>query len=781
MSKKDLRVKIGEVKTEKGTMKDLEISIGRIFEEEWEEPVGPTPFPSIKDLRNWDFKLLKRYKPFYMPFCDLCCFCTYGKCDLTKNKRGACGIDMAGQQARIVLLACAIGAATHCGHARHLVEHLIEEYGRDTPLSMGENVEIEAPHVRLVCGIRPRKIKDLEIALDYVENQVTHLLSAIHTGQEGHWMDFESKVFHAGMIDHVAMEIADIAQIAVYNFPKADPDAPLVELGAGVVDSKKPTILVVGHNVPPAIAIADYLTKENLVGSVEVAGLCCTAIDLTRYSSFAKIIGPMSWTLRFIRSGLADVIVVDEQCVRTNLVEEAKKIGALFIATSEKNCQGLPNRTNDPADQIVDDLVSGKQPGVLIFDTEKVGEVAVKAALAVAPKRKKKRSLLTPKEIIEGSKKCIKCQECIKACPDNLPVMYAVNDAARGDLSKLAELYEKCIGCARCESACSVNLPLHTYIISAAEKKMTEEKFKIRAGRGPISDIEIREVGQPIVFGEIPGVVAFVGCPNYANGGKEIPEMVDEFAKRRYIITLSGCAAMTAGMFKDEEGKTVYEKYHGRFDAGGVVNVGSCVSNPHISGAAIKIARIFAKRNIRANYEEIADYVYNRIGAVGVAWGAMSQKAASIASGFWRLGVPVIVGPHGSKYRRMLLGRKDRDEDWYVWDARTGKKVYVGPAPEHLFYTAETKEEAMVMIAKLCIRPNDTTKGRAIKLTHYIDLYKKFYGKLPDDIHLYVRTKADIPLTMKDEILAYLEAKGWKEKATPDPTLLPRLIRKKEG
>ena len=159
----------------------------------------------------------------------------------------------------------------------------------------------------------------------------------------------------------------------------------------------------------------------------------------------------------------------------------------------------------------------------------------------------------------------------------------------------------------------------------------------------------------------------------------------------------------------------------------------------------------------------------------------MSQKAASIAAGFWRLGVPVIVGPHGSKYRRMLLGRKDNEKDWYVYDARTGDQVYGGPAPEHLFTTAETKEEAIVMIAKLCMRPNDTTKGRAKKLTHYIDLHKHMYGVMPDDIHLYVRNRFDIPLTLRDEITTILEEKGWTEKPIPDPTLLPRLIRKKKG
>jgi len=780
LSKRAAHVKIKELKTDVAVVKDIEVSIGRIFDETWTEPIGPTPFPSITDLREWDFKLLQRYKPMYMPFCDLCCLCTFGKCDLTRDKRGACGLNMAAQQSRIVLLACCIGAATHVAHARHLVEHLIEKYGRNIPLDVGGlNIEVEAPVTRLVCGIRPKTLKDVEDALDYCEEQVTHLLSATHTGQEGSNLDFESKVLHAGMVDQVGMEIADLAQISVLGFPKADPEAPLTDLGFGIADITKPTILVIGHNVPSSVGIIDYLTDKGLLGKVEVVGICCTAHDITRYSRMAKIVGPISWQLRYIRSGLADLIVVDEQCIRADTLVEAQKVKAPVIASSPKNCLGLENRTKTPSKEAISDLVEEKVPGVLILDPDKVGEVAVETVMAVAPKRKKLKIIPEIEEIIKAAQECTECNECMRACPNNQPIPEAMKAAAKGDLNPLAEILEDCVGCARCDSACPNDFPLHSFMIKAGEGNLWEEKFKMRVGRGAIQDVEIREVGGPIVLGDIPGVVAIVGCANYPHGGKEVADIAEEFAKRRFIVLTSGCAAMSIAMVKDEEGKTLYEKYPGAFEAGGIINVGSCVSNPHIAGAAIKIASIFAKRKLRANYEEIADYIHNRVGAVGLAWGAMSQKAASIASGFWRLGVPVIVGPHGSKYRRMLLGRKDNGEDWYVYDARTGDKVYAGPAPEHLFTTAETKEEAMVMMAKLCMRPNDTTRGRAIKLTHYVDLHKRFYGITPDDIHLFVRNKADIPITMKDEILRILEEKGWKETRIPDPTLLPRLIRKR--
>jgi anaerobic carbon-monoxide dehydrogenase, CODH/ACS complex subunit alpha len=39
-----------------------------------------------------------------------------------------------------------------------------------------------------------------------------------------------------------------------------------------------------------------------------------------------------------------------------------------------------------------------------------------------------------------------------------------------------------------------------------------------------------------------------------------------------------------------------------------------------------------------------------------------------------------------------------------------------------------------------------------------------------------VRVPADIPLTMKDEILEHLKQHDWKETSIPDPTLLPRMI-----
>jgi anaerobic carbon-monoxide dehydrogenase, CODH/ACS complex subunit alpha len=737
-------------------------------EDQW-EPIGHTPLPDLIDLRNWDRRLMQTYKPFYAPFCDLCCLCTYGKCDLTGTNRGACGIDMASQQGRIVTLACCMGMSAHAGHAAHIIDYLIEKHGEDLPLDLGDQVNVECPNIRTVLGLKPKTLGDLKKAVQYAAEQLVHVLSSTHTGQEGDAVDYESKAMHISMLDHVVMEAADVAQIAGFKFPTSVADTPLVDMGWGSIDRNKPIILVVGHNPAASTEIIDYLRKEGLEDKVEVGGICCTALETTRYSGRAKVIGPLSRQLFFVRTGIADVIVTDEQCIRTDIVDEASKVGSVVVASSDKACRGLDEMSDKPTDEVVKEMVD-KGKHVLILDHAKAAEVAVKAALQIAPRRKKEKTALIDKERAQKlAQACKECGSCDLVCPNLQPIGSAVKRLAEGDFEAFRRVFESCIGCGKCEEACPQAIPIFQLMQAVA----SWDTWKCRVGRGPIMDTEIRKVGAPIVLGTIPGVVAFVGCSNFPNEIDEIADMVEEFARRKYIVMVSGCAAMAIGMKKDAEGKTLYEKYSGDFDAGGIVNVGSCVANAHITGAAMKIANIFAKLPLRANYEVIADYILNRVGACGVAWGAYSQKAASIATGCNRLGIPVVLGPHSSKYRRLYLSRKEED-DWTVMDGRKKELVDTQePSPEHLAIVVESKERAMATIAKLCIRKNDTQPGRQIKLNHYIDLYKRFFGTLPDDLHHFVRTERDIPMFFKKEVKQFLEEKGWK----PKPVLsLPTLI-----
>ena len=682
------------------------------------------------------------------------------------------------QQARIVEIACCIGAACHSAHGSHLLHWLTEKYGSGIPINFGNNIAVEMPLTRLILGMKPETSDDLETAMEWVQYTVTHLLAAGHTGQESNYLDYESKSFLAGLADSVGMEISDAIQMCAYGFPIGDPHVPIVELGMGTMDTEnKATILMVGHNVAPGVELVDYIREKGYEDKVDVGAICCTAHDLTRYYDGAKIIGSISRQLHYIRSGLADVVMVDEQCVNLRNFEQAKLVGAPFIATNEKNMCGLPDRTKDPVEQIVDDLISGKMPGVLILDPMKAGTVAAETAIKVKPIRKAKSGVPNEQGCKDMAMNCNGCGNCQRNCPNDLPLVEGVKLAKDGDFSVLAKVFDECLGCGRCEVDCMKGVSPLTLIMYAARDQIRNEKYKCRVGRGPIQDTEIRNVGAPIVLGEIPGIIAIIGCANYSHEIQELYTMAEEFCKRGYIVTVSGCGAMDIGLVKDEEGKTLYERYSGDFDRGGLVNVGSCVSNPHIIGAACKVANIFARRPLRGNYEEIADYILNRVGAVGVAWGAYSQKAASIASMANGLGIPAVIGPHAAEYRRMYIGRSDQDELWKVYNARDGTADHlIAPGPEHLLTTAETIEDAICLVAKMVIRPADNSKGRMIKLSHWIDLERKYKGvKFPNDLEKFVRVEADIPISMKDEIVEYLKEKGWKPKELIDPTLLERL------
>jgi len=96
------------------------------------------------------------------------------------------------------------------------------------------------------------------------------------------------------------------------------------------------------------VAIIDYARDNKIDDDVEVVGLCCTAHDITRYHNRGRIVGPISWQLRFLRSGLADVVVLDEQCVRTDVADEATRARAPVIAASEKKLHGLQESHERP-------------------------------------------------------------------------------------------------------------------------------------------------------------------------------------------------------------------------------------------------------------------------------------------------------------------------------------------------------------------------------------------------------------------------------------------------
>ncbi|MBN2518529.1 MAG: CO dehydrogenase/acetyl-CoA synthase complex subunit epsilon [Candidatus Altiarchaeota archaeon] len=735
----------------------VDFQVGRIREG---KPRGKTPFPQIPDIRDWDMKLLARYKPIYMPSFDSCDMCGYGKCDLSNNKKGACGINITEQTARRVLLSCCMGVSAHLSHAREFVEEAIRRKGEFADLRVS-GTDIPAPLCQIITGTKPTKLIHLKEIIDYCSEQIVDCVAACHVGQENNNLDFESKSFHMGMIDSLSMELADVAQIIGYDFDNKD---VLVEFGFGI-DLKKPFILFIGHNIKAGAATADYL-HHNGIREMQIGGLCCTGHDMARqdhehgHDHGLKIIGSMADQLQFVKSGAADVIVIDEQCVRVDIVELAKNTGAILVATSKEIMGGLKNISNYSVDEAVGFLK--KERATFHNNMATLPEILVRLANDNYKERKDRKFEFASLDLKKASLPCIFCHMCRRSCPFNLEIDEAVHLLKeKGDDSKLREVMIHCISCGKCEAACPMHIPIVSLMMRASyETVFKGEAHKLRAGTGPVRDVEVREVGGPVVMGSIPGIVAIVGCPAHSDGPK-IAKIAEEFTNRRYIVMVSGCAAMQIAKYSD-----LYENTTGRLEAGCLLNTGSCVSNAHILGAAIKIPAIFAREDLDGNYENIADYILNKVGAVGIAYGAMSQKACSIAHSVMRLGIPVILGPAGAKYGKLMLGDPKDEKTWEVYDKATKKKVKIEPAPQHLLHSVQTVEETIVLAAKLCMRPNDTGKGRQIKLSHYIDLHKKYFGREPEDYMDFIRGKADVPMNMSDTI----KLKG--ERGNVDSTLL---------
>ncbi|MCL4490564.1 MAG: acetyl-CoA decarbonylase/synthase complex subunit alpha [Nitrospirae bacterium] len=753
----------------------------------------------ITGMRAWDMLLLERYGPRYYCVNKTCALCALGPCNLEQGRKGACGQDQEVFAAREALLMSVTGASAHAAHADDIVRRAIAEKGPEFPLDLGEWVHIRMPLTRIVTGLNPHCLADILQVLEYINSRIVRLIAAAHFGGESHLLDLESKTMHAGTMDILAMEVADVAQISVYNFPRGESHAPLKRIG--IEDSSdRPFILCVGHNAEVGYRLVQKADREGLSSSVAIAGLCCTAHDMVRgcagkdngesTGNGPMIAGNMRDQFRFIRSGRADVVIIDQQCIRLDIVREVLLTGAYLIATSDQTCAGLPDETACDTEMLVSRLSEQQVRAVYISDPDKAARLAL--ALALRKGRETKPSARPSVASEEGTDlaqrwqaaaRCVSCGLCSEHCPISLPVAEvlssageAVRKASEGgkssDIASLADALgehgNRCLGCGRCNTACPQNIPVMDLLKNDAQKEFPSGW--IRIGRGAIDDYEIKSTGPSLVLGDIPGVVAFLTCPEYPDGRGSAAWMARILAERKYIVLAAGCAAMDLGLGED----SLYRRFPGDFDMGGIVNTGSCVSSAHALGALVKVAAIFLHRKLDGNYAEIADYILNRIGAVGLLWGGITPKSFSASAGANRLGVPVIYGPQGRMFRRTLEGSAAVSG---VIDARSGREVNTGRAPVHLSVIAGTKEEALIQTARLCLRPNDTTWGRQIKLRNYIELSELFSGTAPTDLIHHVRVPEDIPEERRESTMELIRAAGWEPSFIPDPTLLRELVR----
>ncbi|MBP1747550.1 MAG: dehydrogenase/acetyl-CoA synthase complex, epsilon subunit [Deltaproteobacteria bacterium] len=711
------------------------------------------PFASWADLNEWDEALLTRHSP------------RYSTPVLPEDGKNGASDE---RRARESLIKTIKECMTVYSTTRELMNFAMKALGPEKVIKYGKAPTFADAHPILAAltGIYVKNLRDLEKVLVYGESQVIEIAAATRAPGETA-ARFEQMNFHAGSLIFLAMEIAELLKIACFGLitaadqdPKALADWPAAtnESGAGNVNASLPILTFMGDAfLPPFLAVQEIISR-GLVGKIEVCGIGPAGDDILRFYPKGRVLETMVRAYRVLGSGMTDVLVIGDVCMKSDIMKTVAGTGTRVIATSRKNSLGLPDRTRDLTDNVVKDLVAGTM-GVLVLDPEKAAEIAVEVAVKL--KREKTAPFV---DVANLASKCVSCDMCTARCPNSIVLSGAMAKAAKGDMAELKGLEERCVYCGRCEEACRPGIPIRQVFSAVGRDALSNEKFIMRPGRGPVLETEVRAQAFSLVFGNIPGMAALISCGD-TTSRQELGEMAREMVSRNCILFTAGCGAQDiAKNFSEKEKEFIFEEFGSAALARSLVNCGGCTSNVQILDEFFKVARLGGAVSSYANYVEMADYTYNRLNYVVVMWGVMPDRAYAMATGYARGGIPVVVGPtSGFEFDRYLLGSKHDKERWWMWDGLDGRKRDVEPAPRHLIFPAETKEEALTMAMNLLTRPLDLRDGRATHIETYIDMFQKFYKKFPDDWQSFVRSEHELPVMKRMKLLKVLrEQQGWE-------------------
>ncbi|MEE4353957.1 MAG: hypothetical protein V2J25_13935 [Desulfatiglans sp.] len=730
------------------------------------------PNADTADLAEMDDVVLGRYSPLYTGLHETCDDCPQGPCDFQEGD-GKCGLAMEAFQAKLNLKTACRGSLSQMMDSREVLNHAIKVYGRDKEVHQGGErcyMGDWANCIGLYTGIWANNLDRLDMAMTYAEAQLTKLFQAGFQGN-GTVKEFEAMTFQVGYAQGIAQDVAELVKISCFDFiaaPGQPADImnvwpPVTVLGGlGNVDTDKPVIAVMGDSFLPAWSAVQYLKEKELTEQIEVCGIGSAGHDVTRFYDRCRIVAPMMRAAKAIRSGVADVVIASNACVPFDVAGEAKRVETRVIWTGHQGTGGLPDRTDDPAEEIVADLVEGAQ-GAWIRDAEKAGTVAVEAAQKI---KRKGDYLLSEEAVKKEAARCLDdCDLCFSVCPNNLPFSRAVRAAQQEGIIALAEVEKGCYLCGRCEEACPADIPLCDLIVAAQAKRAPEEKFPIRPGRGAIPVSELLQDTFAILYGNQPGAYLLHGCGDAP--ADELAWIAFRLADRNCLLTLAGCVAgEVASYFNEKTGKYLYEDFGAEFNARNIINCGGCSAISHFLDNTLKAAKCSSGITHYANWLETADFDFDRISTVAIIWGAKPERMQAVAAAHIRHGIPCIVGPtSGFEWNRYLMGnRYDRDA-WWIYDGQDAHIRELEPSPRSMIIPVETKEEVVTIGINMMMKLQDIRDSRLSRHNLYLDFHDEFFGGLPDDWHLFVRSDMELPLKKKAKLLKELrDTHGWETK-----------------
>jgi len=341
MEPKESKDKELEKKEEK-----LEIFIGggiELISEEEAEKTKKFINPNATALRNLDADLFGKFKPKYYGFIQQCQLCAFGPCDLSRNRKGACGMRLNLQMSREALIISISGASSYLARASELYKYAVKKYTYFEILNLKKE---ETAIINLLCGYDPIMVGDLKKALRYGNEQIVHLISSTHMGQEASDFDYNSKALHAGMISLLALEIYEILRKFLYEKEKK----------IYAKNEIKGNIVVIGEFVK-TFSLLNLPVNIIRLGSDDV-------------NYINSIVNYSYEILKY-----ADVIVIGEGNVKCDIIEMAKNVGIPVFATSSRNLAGLADISNLSVDEIFNKIKNKEICGGFINSTEKLTEV----------------------------------------------------------------------------------------------------------------------------------------------------------------------------------------------------------------------------------------------------------------------------------------------------------------------------------------------------------------------------------------------------------------------
>lgn len=373
-----------------------------------------------------------------------CCrTCYMGPCRIDPfgdgPKTGVCGISPDAIVARNLLRETVGGAASHVGHARHLVLTLRDALDGKAPY------EIRGPEKALALAktfgvpTEDRSVADVcrdlvKIALEdfgrqddqpnnwlskrapaeeqalwkklglMYSNPHNEIETAMHASSMGNDADPASlmmRVLKMSLVDGwTGLTLCTDIQDILFGVPQV----AVTEAAVGVLEKNSVNIAAHGHNPVLSEKILEWAEKledEAIAAGAEgvnVVGVCCTGNELGMRHG-VKLAAHNSQTELIINTGAVDAMVVDIQCIWPQLAQVAKCHDTAFITTDEMvhipdaiHINFEPNHADDNARDIVRTAIKafakrkGKTVTIPPLKSQAIAGLSVEAIVGILSK-----------------------------------------------------------------------------------------------------------------------------------------------------------------------------------------------------------------------------------------------------------------------------------------------------------------------------------------------------------------------------------------------------------